>query len=160
LVCFILLPDNGGPLNDILLSVVLTLFPVSCGLAILRYRLYDIDRLISRTASYAIVTTLVIATYAVVVTTITSLLPDSASSLAVAAATLSAATLARPLLKRVQRVVDRRFDRTRYDQAATVDTFGRDMRNLVDGNDVQARLLTTVGSTLQPATISLWVELP
>jgi len=157
LVCFILLPDNGGPLNDMLLSVVLTLFPVACGLAILRYRLYDIDRLISRTASYAIVTALVIATYAVVVTTITSLLPDSASSLAVAAATLSAATVARPLLRRVQRVVDRRFDRTRYDQVATADTFGRDMRNLVAANDVQARLLTTVGSTLKPATISLWV---
>ena len=158
LVCFILLPDNGGPLNDILLSVVLTLFPVSCGLAILRYRLYDIDRLISRTASYAIVTMLVIATYAVVVTTITSLLPDSSSSLAVAAATLSAATLARPLLRRVQHAVDRRFNRARYDAQRTVDAFCERLRNEVAADLVMADLRNVVTQTLTPTAVSVWLR--
>lgn len=146
---------NNTPYNDLALAVILTLFPISCGLAILRYRLFEIDRIISRTTSYAIVTALVVGTYAVVVTTVTTLMPDS-SNLAVAGATLVAAALARPLLRGVQSAVDRRFDRTRYNQRATVETFGRDVRNLVDADDVQARLLITVGTTLQPATSSLW----
>jgi hypothetical protein len=133
----------------------LVLPPLAITVALLRYRLYDIDRLISRTASYAIVTALVVATYAVVAAGITSLLPETSSNLAVAAATLTAAALARPLLQRVQRAVDRRFDRNRYDQVETVNAFGERVRHLVDADDVGDDLLSTITGSLQPAHAAL-----
>jgi hypothetical protein len=153
----LVIPDGGGWLNDFALAVILTFFPISCAMAILRYRLFEIDRIISRTVSYVVVTGLVLAVYAGVITATTRLFPDS-SSLAVAAATLIAAALARPLLRRVRERVDRRFDRTRYDQLATVEAFGNDVRNLVDPADLQSRLLSTVGAALQPAKVALWAD--
>jgi hypothetical protein len=138
-----------------LLAMVSFLFiPAAFAVAILRYRLYDIDRLISRTLSYAIVTGLVLVTYALVVTSVTRLLPDS-STLAVAAATLAAAALARPLLRRVQDVVDRRFDRSRYDAELAVEQFGARLRNEVDPAEVEVLLAEVVTQTLQPTTVRL-----
>lgn len=131
------------------------LIPTAIGIAIRRYRLYDIDRLISRTASYVIVTALVLATYALVVTAIASLLPDSSSSLAVAAATLTAAALARPLQQRVQRLVDRRFDRTHYNRQATIDAFGELTRRLVDSDEIGYQLDLTIMRSLQPKSSAL-----
>jgi len=140
-----------------LLALVSFLFiPAAFAVAILRYRLYDIDRLISRTLSYAAVSGLVLVTYALVVTSVTRLLPDS-STLAVAAATLAAAALARPLLRRVQDVVDRRFDRSRYNAELAVEQFGARLRSEIRLDEVQALLLGTVQGTLQPSVTGLLV---
>jgi hypothetical protein len=140
-------------------GAVLTLLlpPLAITVALTRYRLYDVDRLISRTASYVIVTGLVLATYALVVTSVTRLLPDS-STLAVAAATLAAAALARPLLRRVQDSVDRRFNRAGYDAQQTVERFGGRLRDEVATDLVMADLRTVVAQTLTPTTVSVWLR--
>lgn len=135
------------------------LIPLAFGIAITRYHLYDIDRIVSRTTSYVIVTALVLATYVVVVTVVLRVLPDS-SSLAVATATLAAAAIARPAVRRVQGVVDRRFDRERYDHVRTVEDFSAEIRHLVDPTQVTQALLEAVRPALQPATAALWVETP
>ena len=132
------------------------LIPAAFGVAILRYHLYDIDRIISRTTSYAIVTGLLLGTYAVVVTVVLHVMPES-SNLAVAVATLTAAAVARPAIRRVQSVVDRRFDRARYDQLRTVDAFGKELRQLARPDDVSRRLVVTVQAALQPTTATLWL---
>jgi hypothetical protein len=132
------------------------LIPAAFGVAILRYHLYDIDRIISRTTSYAIVTGLLLGTYGVVVTVVLHVMPES-SNLAVAVATLTAAAVARPAIRRVQSVVDRRFDRARYDQLRTVDAFGKELRQLARPDEVSGRLLVTVQAALQPTTATLWL---
>ena len=133
------------------------LIPTAFGIAILRYHLYDIDRIISRTTSYAIVTGLLLATYTTIVATSTRLL-HTEQPLVVAAATLTVAALARPVLRRVQTVVDRRFNRSRYDTARTVDAFGTRLRNQVDPHHVSEDLLAIVSSTLQPDSVGLWIR--
>ena len=135
--------------NDYVFAVAACLVPVSCGVAILKYHLYDIDRIISRTTSYAIVTGLLLATYAAVVWVVLRILPDS-SNLAVATATLTAAALARPVLRRVQSAVDRRFNRARFDALATVDQFGARLRHEVDPELVASDLVSVVRGTLAP----------
>lgn len=136
--------------NDYVFAVATCLVPVSCGVAILKYHLYDLDRIISRTTSYAIVTGLLLATYAAVVWVVLRILPDS-SNLAVATATLTAAALARPVLRRVQSTVDRRFNRARFDALATVDQFGARLRHEVDPDLVASDLVSVVRGTLAPA---------
>jgi hypothetical protein len=138
-------------------SLALAFVPISCGIAILRYHVYDVDRVVSRTTSYALVTALVVAVYAAVVTLVPRLVPVS-SSLAVAAATLFAAAFARPALRRVQAVVDRRFNRGKVDAQRTVDAFGARLRDEVDADVVRSDLLGAVDRTLQPATITLWLR--
>jgi hypothetical protein len=155
MVVFLFIPALNS--SDLAFALVFSLFPVACGVAILRYRLYDIDRIISRTTSYAIVTGLVLAVYAVIVTSASRFL-HSNSPLVVAGATLAAAALARPALRRVQVVVDRRFDRARYDGARTVDAFGEHLQRTVDTDVVQAELLRTVSASLQPVAAALWVN--
>jgi hypothetical protein len=137
-------------------SVTLPLLPVAIGLAVLRFRLYDIDRLISRTVSYALVTGCVLLVYGVIVGLASRLAPDS-SNLAVAAATLAAAAAVRPVLHRVQRGVDSRFNRPRFDAVATVERFGAELRNEVAIDRVHQGLLAAVHDTLQPDRASLWV---
>ncbi len=141
----------------VLLSFLL--IPAAFGIAILRYRLYDIDRIISRTTSYAIVTGLLLATYATVVATATRVLATE-QPLAVAGATLIVAALARPVLRRVQSVVDRRFNRSRYDAVQTVDAFGARIRNQVDPDHVRKDLVAVVNTTLQPDRVALWIRTP
>lgn len=131
------------------------LIPAAFAVAILRYHLYDIDRVISRTTSYVIVTGLLLATYALIVTTATGLLPNS-STLAVAVATLAAAALARPLLHRVQAVVDRRFNRARYDAQRTVEDFSQRLRHEVDTDAVTDDLLLAVRRTMEPVNVQVW----
>jgi len=131
--------------------------PISIGVAVLRYHLFDIDRVISRTASYTIVTGFVVATYIVVVALISPLVRGS-SSLAIAAATLTAAAIARPVLRRVQEAVDRRFDRARYDGQRTVDALGARLRDAVDVGLVSRDLVAAVNETLAPTKVSLWVR--
>jgi hypothetical protein len=151
------LTDNPDPVlqavGSIGLLAVLAL-PVSMGVAILKYRLYDIDRIISRTLAYALVTGLLVGVYAGLVLLATQVLRFS-SSVSVAAATLAAAGLFYPLRARVQRAVDRRFNRARYDADAAVAAFAARLQDAVDLDKVRADLLTVVRGALQPD--QLWV---
>jgi hypothetical protein len=131
------------------------LIPIALMIAVLRYRLYDIDRLISRTTAYAIVTLLAVGVYALVVVSLTRLLPDL-PSVGVALATLIAAALFLPALRAVQRVVDRRFDRERYDAEKVVDAFGERLRSHLDPHSTGGDLTRAVEQTLQPASVGLW----
>jgi hypothetical protein len=137
--------------------VVLSFIPISCGVAILRYRLFEIDRIISRTTAYAVVTGLVLLTYLTVVTLSLRVLPGS-SSFAVAAGTLTAAALFRPALRHVQHMVDHRFNRRRYDAEKVVDDFGRRLHTEIDGAAVVTAFLGAVDQTLQPSRLSLWLR--
>ena len=137
----------------------LAALPVSIGVAILRYRLYDIDRIISRTLAYALVTGLLIGVFAGLVLLTTDVLSLS-SPVAVAASTLAAAALFNPLRRRVQRVVDRRFNRTRYNADRTVAEFAARLKDAVDVTAVRDDLTTVVQQTLEPAHVSLWISPP
>jgi len=129
---------------------------VAIVLSLLRYRLYDIDRVISRTASYGVATGVMVAIYVGVVTAVSRLLPTS-DSLAVALATLAAAALFRPILTWVRRVVDRRFDRMSYDAVRTADAFGQRLRDVVDPAAVAKDLERVVTASLQPSSVVIVV---
>jgi hypothetical protein len=133
--------------------------PVSIGVAILRYRLYDIDRILSRTLAYAIVTGLLVGVYAGLVLLATQALPVPLSTpVAVAGATLVAAALFNPLRRRVQRVVDRRFNRARYNADQTVAVFAARLQDAVDPDAVRDELAGAVHQALEPAHVSLWIN--
>lgn len=142
-------------LSFVVLALGFTAVPVACGVAILHHHLFDIDRLVSRSVSYLGVTGVVVAVYAVVVTTLTYLLPVR-TDLAVALGTLAAASVLEPTHRRVQRAVDRRFNRARYDAVRTVEAFGARLSHELDAETVQADLVRTVVATLQPSTIALY----
>jgi hypothetical protein len=135
----------------------LAALPIGLGIGILRYRLYDIDRLISRTLSYAVLTGLLVGVFAGVVLLTTRVLPFS-SPVGVAASTLAAAGLFSPLRSRLQRLVDRRFNRARYDAEATVAAFGTRLRDAVDVETVLAELAATATRSLEPAHVTVWVR--
>jgi hypothetical protein len=139
------------------LALCLALLPLATGAAILRYRLYDLDRIISRTLAYALLTVLLGLAYAAVVLGLGGLLPDS-SSLAVAAATLAVAAIFQPVRRRVQALVDRRFNRRRHDAARTIADFSARLRNQVDLGTLTGELLTVVDQTMQPTKTSLWLK--
>jgi hypothetical protein len=143
--------------NDPLLEweVVFPLFPVAVGIAILKYRLYDIDRLISRTLGYVIVTGLLVGLYAGLVLLATQVLSIT-SPVAVAASTLAAAALFTPLRRRVQRVVDRRFNRVRYDADQTVAAFAARLQEGAALDAVRSDLLAVVNTAVEPAHLSVW----
>jgi hypothetical protein len=131
--------------------------PVSIGVAILRYRLYDIDRIISRTLAYAIVTALLVGGYAGLVLLATRVLSVH-TPVAVAASTLAAAALFSPLRGRVQRAVDRRFNRARYDADKTVAAFAARLQDSVDLDAVQDDLAGVVHQALEPVHVSMWMS--
>ena len=131
--------------------------PVAIGVAVLRYRLWDLDRLVSRTVTYAVVTALLVVPYLLVVPA-ASRLAEGSGSLAVAAATLAVAALFQPLRRRVQDLVDRRFNRRRYDAARTLDAFAARLRDQVDLDALQGELLGVVDQTMQPTRASLWLR--
>jgi hypothetical protein len=131
--------------------------PVAICVAILRYRLYEIDRIISRTLAYAIVSGLLVGVYAGLVLLATRVLPLS-SPVAVAAATLAVAALFTPVRRRVQRIVDRRFNRARYDADRTVEAFAGRLKDAVDLDTVLADLAGLVRQTLEPAHVSVWLN--
>jgi hypothetical protein len=131
--------------------------PVSIGVAILRYRLYDIDRIISRTLAYAVVTGLLVGVYAGLVLLTTHEL-SFRTPVAVAAATLTAAALFTPLRRRVQRMVDRRFNRARYDADETVAAFAARLKDTPGLGAVQADLAGVVHQALEPAHVSVWMS--
>jgi hypothetical protein len=134
-------------------------FPLGMGLGILRYRLFEIDRIISRTVAYALVTGLLVGVYAGLVLLAIEVLRFG-SSVAVAVATLAAAALFSPLRRRVQREVDRRFNRARYDADAAVAAFSVRLKDAVETTAVQADLLRVVHDTLRPAHMSVWIQGP
>ncbi|MBW3664480.1 MAG: hypothetical protein KY469_15375, partial [Actinobacteria bacterium] len=150
------------PLLDggILLAVASGAVPVGVAVAILRYRLYDIDRVISRTLSYALLTTVLVGVYAAGVLGVGALLPGGSSDLLVAGATLAVAALFRPLRARIQGLVDRRFNRSRYDAGRLVEDFGRRLRDRVDLDEVAGELRGAAGRALQPRSVSLCVVAP
>ena len=148
---------QSGMLNTVCLVVGIFSLPVCIVFAILKYHLYDIDRLISRTVSYTVVTGLLIGVYAGMVTFATRVLPFT-SPVGIAASTLVAAALFNPLRRRVQRVVDRRFNRARYDADQTVAAFAGRLKDAVDLDSVRDDLATVVQQALEPAHTSIWVS--
>jgi hypothetical protein len=139
------------------LGTGLAALPVGIGVAILKYRLYEIDRIISRTLAYAIVTGLLVGVYAGLVLLATRVLPFS-TPVAVAASTLAAAALFSPLRRRVQHVVDRRFNRARYDAERTVAAFTGRLSEAVDLDAVRDDLVGVVHHALEPAHVSVWIS--
>ncbi|HTT53311.1 MAG TPA: hypothetical protein VMH35_18095 [Streptosporangiaceae bacterium] len=131
-------------------------FPLGMGLGILRYRLFEIDRIISRTLGYALVSGLLIGVYAGLVLLAIEVLRFG-SSVSVAVATLAAAALFSPLRRRVQRVVDRRFNRARYDADQMVAGFAARLKDAVDLDTVRDDLATAVQRALEPARVSVWL---
>src|SRR5829696_1816722 len=138
-------------------AVWVVVLPAAIGAAVLRYRLYDLDRIISRTLAYGLLTLLLAGGYAVVALGLGQLLGRD-SSLAVAAATLAVAAIFQPARRRVQQVVDRRFNRRRYDAARIIDGFSAGLRSQVDLTTLTSELLTVVDQTVQPTRASLWLR--
>jgi hypothetical protein len=134
---------------------------VGVGIAILRYRLYDIDRVINRTLVYGLLTALLAGIYAGMVLLLGQLfggLSEQAPSWTVAAATLTVAALFQPARRRIQQAVDRRFNRRRYDLAKTVEAFSARLRDEVDLDTLSAELLEVVDKTVEPTKVSLWLQ--
>ena len=142
--------------NDVISPLGFAVLPVCVGVAVFRYRLYAIDRIISRVISYAVITVALAGVFAGLVVFATGVLPVR-TPVAVAAATLVAAALFNPLRKRVQRVVDRRFNRARYDAEAILAAFTGRLRQTVDLGTVQGDLVTAVHQAFEPAQVSVWL---
>jgi hypothetical protein len=145
---------------EILTMIALLTVPIAVGIAVLRYRLYEIDRLISRTIGWAIVTGLLVAAFVVLVLGLSSILEPltGGSTLAVTGSTLVTAALFAPLRNRVQRAVDRRFDRSRYDGERLMAAFGERRRNEVDLVAVSDDVLATVDAAVRPSHSGLWLR--
>jgi len=144
-------------LQNAISTGAIALVPVAIGIAVMRYRLYDIDRVISRTVAYAIVTGLLAGVYAGLVLLATQVLRLHAP-VAVAAATLAAAALFTPVRRRVQQVVDRRFNRVRYNGDRMVEQFAAGLKDAVDLETVRADLAGAVSQALEPAHVSVWIN--
>jgi hypothetical protein len=140
-------------------SVCVAVLPVAIGAAIARYRLYDLDRIVSRALAYGLLTVLLGGGYAGVVLGFGQLLGRN-SSLAVAVATLAVAGVFQPARRRVQDLVDRRFNRRRYDGVQTIQAFSTRLRQQVDLDTLTAELVAVVEQTMQPTRVSLWLRPP
>jgi hypothetical protein len=152
-------PDIGGLLWG-LAAFFVGMTAVAAGIAILRHRLYDIDVLIRRTAIYGATSIAIAATFLAIVLVVQAILSPftRGNELAVAASTLVSLGLFQPLRRRIQRTVDRRFYRSRYDAERTVDEFTVRLRDQVDLGALEAELLSVVGETLQPERASVWLR--
>ena len=131
-------------------------FPVAIGIGILKYRLYEIDRLVSRTVSYAILTGLLAGVFVGLVALTTEVLPFS-SPVGVAASTLVAAAPFGPLRGRIQRAVDHRFNRARYDAETIIAAFATRMQDATDLEEIRLDLLAVAYQALEPAHVLLWL---
>lgn len=148
---------SDGAIALAVLGVGWITIPASIWVAVTRHGLFGLGRMVSRTVAYLVVTALAVGVYALLVTTVSQLVPGSSSALVVAGATLGAAAVFWPLLRRVQQVVDRRFDRERYDAAQVVDAFGEKLRTSVDPDRTDAELVAAVERTLQPSAVGVWI---
>jgi hypothetical protein len=163
LVAFVLVGQTMGPgnasnnLENALISGAVALVAVAIGIAVLRYRLYDIDRIISRTVAYVIVTGLLVGVYAGVVLLSTQVFRFH-TPVGVAASTLAAAALFNPLRRRVQKSVDRRFNRARYNADQTVAAFATRLKDTADLDSVRDDLVGVVSRALEPAHVSVWIS--
>jgi hypothetical protein len=145
----------------VLATSMTLLFPAATGIAVVRYRLYEIDRIINRTLVYGLLTALLGGIYAAVVLLLGQLfggLGAQPPSWAVAGATLAVAGLFQPARRRIQQTVDRRFNRRRYDAAKTIEAFSARLRDELDLDMLSAELLAVVEQTMQPTTASLWLR--
>jgi hypothetical protein len=154
-VAGVLLPSSPQVLLA-LGALAMGVFPVCIGVAVLRYRLYEIDRIISRVISYAVVTAALGGVFGGLVVLATNVLPFK-TPVAVAASTLAAAALFNPLRKRVQKIVDRRFNRARYNAEAVLAAFTARLRGTVDLDTVQGDLVDAVHYAFEPAHVSVWL---
>jgi hypothetical protein len=145
----------GGAIDNLVAFGI----PIAIGIALLRYRLYDIDRLISRTLVYGSLTAILGLGYAVVVVVLGQLLGQD-TTLAVAGATLAMAAVFRPLRRRIQAVVDRRFNRRRYDATRTIEAFATHLRDEIDLDTLSGELVAVVDQTMEPTQVSLWLRRP
>jgi hypothetical protein len=154
-----LFPEVG--VSSVVFGLTVALVPIAAGIAILRYRLYDIDRLINRTLVYGLLTALLAGVYASVVLVLGqgfSGVGRDPPSWAVAAATLAVAAMFQPARRRIQAVVDRRFNRRKYNATRTIDAFSTRLRDQVDLDTLSAELLAVVDQTVQPTAASLWLR--
>ena len=141
--------------------VSLGLIPVAIGIAVMRYRLFEIDVIIRRTLTYALVAAAIAAIYLVGVTAVSSAVQNASgqsSALAVTVSTLLAVVAFRPLQTRVKRAVDHRFSRATYDTAVTLEQFGATLRNQIDLDSLEHEMLGVVGSTVKPVHANLWLR--
>ena len=150
---------QGSIVANVFLPAGFILIPVSIGIAVTTYRLYEVDRILSRTVSYVVVVGLLAAVFFGVVTAKSALL-DTSDDLVIAASTLAVAALFNPLRKRVQRGVDHRFNRSRYDSQKVMDRFAGSLRDQVDSQEVVNGWVGVVAQTMQPASVSVWVREP
>jgi hypothetical protein len=146
-------------LGFVVLTLSFNAVPIASGFAILRYRLYDVDRLVSRSVAYVLVTSVVLAVYSVVIA-LTATFLSADSDLVVAAATLVAASVLEPTRRQIQTHVDRRFNRAHYDAMNTLNEFGTRLTHEVDPTTVRGDLLVTVALTLQPRSVAVWTGQP
>jgi hypothetical protein len=144
----------------VIFPVSISLIAIAIGVAVLKYRLYDIDRVINRTLVYGLLTVLLGAIYTAGVFGLGRLLNPvtGESALAVAASTLAVAALFQPARRRVQAVVDRRFNRRRYDAAKTIEAFSTRLRDQLDLDTLSTELLAIVDQTTEPTRVSLWLR--
>jgi hypothetical protein len=138
--------------------IAFLLIPVSIGVAILRYRLYDIDRIISRTLLYSLLTAVLVGVYALIVVGIGTLTGRSENPVLIAAATLLVAALFRPLRRRLQTRIDRRLFRRRYDAEHVLGAFASMLRDEIDLGALSSELRATVTQTVQPSVVSVWIR--
>ena len=153
-----------GVLYQLVWPLTVLGIPISIGIAILRYHLWDIDRIINRTLVYGLLTTLLAVVYAGLIIGLESLVGlfsrQSAQPLVIVASTLAIAALSQPLRRRIQNTIDRRFYRRKYDAAKTLEAFSATLRQEVDLDQLREQLLAVVQETMQPAHISLWLRPP
>ncbi len=159
------LNDPNSPLDDLIFDLAIMLLPLSIGISILRNQLYDIDRLINRTLVYGLLTVSLALVYVGMVIGLQSLVrlfsgQVSQFPVVIVASTLAIAALFQPLRHRLQRVIDRRFYRRKYDAVKVVAAFSSTLRNEVDLDRLRAQLLEVVQETTQPAHVSLWLRQP
>ncbi len=158
-VASVIIDETVLELHDFFFGLVVALVPISAGVAILRYRLYDIDRIISRTLAYGALTAILAGGYLLAVLGLQSVLPlPEDSPLIVAVSTLAVVAAFGPLRTRIQYFVDRRFNRSRYDAAVTIDDFAVRLRAETDLDSLAADLVGVVDRTMRPSTVSLWIR--
>ena len=151
---------QGALLSNLVFQAGLLAMPIAIGIAVTRYRLYEIDRLISRTIGWAVVTGILGAVFVGTIVGLQAILIDvtQAQTLSVAASTLVAFVLFQPLRRRVQSVVDHRFNRARYDADQTVEAFATGLRDELDPNQIRASLVAAVGASVSPTRVDLWLR--